>query len=474
MASILTPQEAAAEYLARIDAESSLAAYQSYVSGEYPPAAHHRLLVGALESVDRGECNRLMICMPPGSAKSTWCSWLYPAWYLGRHPDRQVIAASHTAELAERFGRRVRNLVSGEMHQAVFESPLSADSAAAGRWSLASGGEYYAAGVGGSVTGRRADLVVIDDPVRSREDADSEPRRLRAWDWYTTDLLTRLRPGAAVIIVMTRWHEDDLGGRILARERDQWRVIELAMEALPGDPLGREPGERLWPEWYTDEMVATAKLDSRSWHALYQQQPASETGDYFQRSWMHDYVALPSGLTYYGASDYAATSGAGDYTEHGIFGADTLGNLFVVDWWRGQESPDVWIDAQCDLIQRYRPVCWFGESGPIRRSVEPFLLRRVSERNAWCRLEWLASQHDKEARARSIQALMSMGKVLWPRTAAWRAEVEGQMLRFPAGRHDDAVDVFSLIGRGLQSIKPRRAIAPTTNTRTPLDSAMGW
>jgi predicted phage terminase large subunit-like protein len=361
----------------------------------------------------------------------------------------------------------VRNIVASDEFSRVFGVSVADDSSSAGRWDTNKGGEYFAAGVGGSITGRRADLAVIDDPVKSREDADSERSRQKAWDWYTNDLLTRLKPGARQIVVMTRWHEDDLGGRILERERNRWHVIELAMEALPNDPLGRKAGERLWPEWFTDEMVATAKLDVRGWNALYQQQPATEDGDYFKREWFGEYDEEPIGLRKYGASDYAVTDDGGDYTEHGVFGADASGNLFVLDWWRGQTTSDVWIEAKCDLIVKHEPQCWFGEAGPIRRAVEPFMLRRMSQREAHCRVEWLPSIHDKPTRGRSFQAMASMGKVFFPKHAPWKADVMGQLFRFPAGRHDDAVDVCSLIGRGLQFIGSKKRKPAASNDDQP-------
>jgi len=234
--------------LRRRGAKGSIEAYIDYHQLGFVPATHHRLLIGELEAVERGECSRLMIYMPPGSAKSTYASVIFPAWYLGHHPS--VIAASHTEELAERFGRRVRNLVASEAHRNVFGVGVAADRKSVGEWETEAGGEYYAAGVGGSITGRRADLGIIDDPVRGREDADSERARETGWQWYVHDFLPRLKPGASQIVIMTRWHEDDLGGRLLEREASKWRVVELPMEALPGDPLRRKPGERLWPEWF--------------------------------------------------------------------------------------------------------------------------------------------------------------------------------------------------------------------------------
>ena len=455
-------------------AQVSLEAFIEYRQAGYVPAAHQRVLIEALEAVERGEIERLMVCMPPGSAKSTYASVEFPAWFLGRNPEQSVIAASHTLELAERFGRRARNICASQEFAAVFGVGVADDSSSAGRWDTDRGGEFFAAGVGGSITGRRADVGLIDDPVKSREDADSDRSRARAWDWYVNDFLTRLKPGARQIVVMTRWHEDDLGGRILERERDRWTLLEIPMEAMPGDILGREVGARLWPEWFTDEMVAAAKLDMRSWNALYQQQPAADEGDYFKREWFEEtYDSVPSGLRVYGASDYGVTEGGGDYTEHGVFGVDSAGAIYVLDWWRGQTSADVWIDRKCDLIVEHQPLCWFGEAGPIRRAVEPFMRRRMAEREAACRVEWLPSINDKPTRARSFQALASMGKVIFPKHATWKADVLGQLLRFPAGKHDDCVDVCSLMGRGLQFVGRKRNRGPVQTMATG-EPAGGW
>ena len=293
-----TPHALLEELLRRKQAKDSLIDYIAYMELGFVPAEHHRLLIRELEAVERGECQRLMVLMPPGSAKSTYASVVFPSWFLGRHPERAVIAASHTEVLAQRFGRRVRNLVASEAHRNVFGVGVAADRQSVGEWETEAGGEYYAAGVGGSITGRRADLGIIDDPVRGREDADSERARETAWQWYVNDFLPRLKPGASQIVIMTRWHEDDLGGRLLHREASKWRVVELPMEALPGDPLGRKPGERLWPEWFTAEMVETAKRDPRAWNALYQQRPVVEEGDYFKLDWFAPFVHLPDSVTW--------------------------------------------------------------------------------------------------------------------------------------------------------------------------------
>jgi len=453
---------AAEELLRRRKAQESLIEWMKYRQAPHKPALHHQLLIAELEKVERGDTRNLMVNLPPGAAKSTYGSVEFPAWYMGRNPGNLVIGTANTDELAEVFSRRVRNIVDTQEFRNVFQFSLSADKTGVGNWTTTwvdgkqTGGEYFAAGVGAAIAGRRGDLGLLDDPVKSREDADSERSRERVWQWYVNDFLTRLKPDARKILIMTRWHEDDLGGRILAREQNQWRVISIPMEAMDDDPLGREYGQRLWPDYFTDQMVDLAKMDTRSWWALYQQQPTAEDGDYFKREWFTEYDSPPKGLKVYAASDFAVTEGSGDYTEHGICGTDASNNLYVLDWWRGQKAADHWIDRMADMVVRHKPMCWFGEAGPIRRSIEPFMMKRLSEREAFCRIEWLPSVADKEARARGIQAMMAMGKVYWPRFAPWKAEVQGQMMKFPAGKHDDSVDVMSLFGRGLKHINASR------------------
>jgi hypothetical protein len=249
------------------------------------PARHHRLLIAKLEALSRGEIDRLMVLMPPGSAKSTYASVLFPAWWFCRHPGSAIIAASHTAELAERFGRRVRNLVA--THSQALGYGLVADNRAAGRWETSDGGEYFAAGVGGSITGRRSSLGIIDDPVKSQQDAESETVRERIFEWYRSDFYTRLTPRARVVLIQTRWHEADLAGRLLAEMAaggNQWNVLNLpALANSVDDPMGRAMGEPIWPEWETAEDLARkrATLGERAFGALFQQDPRPAGTSFF-------------------------------------------------------------------------------------------------------------------------------------------------------------------------------------------------
>lgn len=438
----------------RIEARRSFQKFIEYLQLGFRPALHHQLLISHLESLERGDIHKLMVWMPPGSAKSTYTSVLFPPWYMGRNEKDPVLGVSNTTELAERFSRRARNITTSPLYRNVFGFGCSEDTQAAGSWENERGGEFFAAGIGSAIAGRRAKLGLIDDPIKSREEADAERTRQKHWDWYLNDFVPRLLPNASQCIIQTRWHEDDLSGRILEREANQWTVLKLPMLATGDDPLGRSHGDRLWADWFTADMVATAQRDVRAWNALYQQDPAPDDGDYFKREMFQEYQAPPAQLHLYGASDYAVTEGGGDFTEHGIFGFDFNGDLYVLDWWRGQTQSDVWIEKQCDLIGKYSPLIWFGEGGPIRKAIEPFLKRRMHERNTPCRLEWLPSIGDKVVRARPFQARAAMGNVYLPASSAWLPDLMSQLMRFPAGKYDDGVDVCSLVGRGLEFARP--------------------
>jgi predicted phage terminase large subunit-like protein len=431
---------------------------------ESQQAAHHRLILRAMQQCMDTRHGRLMIMAPPGSAKSTYATVVAPSWYLGRERDRRVILASYGGDLARRHGRRTRQLLSSSESQAILQASIADDSRAADEFALTNGSEYIACGIMAGVTGNRAHGLVIDDPIKGREQADSETVRQKTWEAYEDDLLTRLIPGGWVVIIQTRWHEDDLAGRILpenwagesgaikCRDGNVWQVLCLQAEcATQTDPLGRSVGQMLWPEWFDAQHWAQFRSNRRTWSSLYQQTPAPTEGILFRRDDMGEYERAPGGLRIIGGSDYAVTPDDGDWTEHGIAGIAPDGAVYLLDWWRGQVGPEVWIERKIDMMSRWSPLAWFGEAGPIRRATEHTLRRRMIERNVMCRLEWLPSVTDKVTRAQSIIATAGMGRLMWPR-AAWVPELQRQCLVFPAGRPDDGVDTLSIIGRGADSL----------------------
>lgn len=696
----VSPQEAAQELLARRQARKGLIDFTRYTFPKFQPGAHHIQIAQALESVERGECDRLMIFAPPRHTKSELASRRFPAWYLGKHPDRQVITTTYAGEFAQDFGRDVREIVQSQEFGRLFEDvTLAADSAARGRWHTNSGGVYFAVGVGGPITGRGAHLALIDDPVKNRQEAESELIREQVWHWYTSTLRTRLMPGGAIVLICcmtgdtpvlmsdwsekplrdvragdevmsyecgnlvpqrvlnwvnhgpdnvyeirtthatvkanerhpflvdrdgsnqwirvrnlrvgdrvvsigesgaeshasfvksqrvrsdiatrittstngqvvighlrsmlnravkricaigmelmrqitmpcyspsmvsapsaaadwtanasssaltmimqramsaacyvtdailrsgtaqpprglkaarniseiisirevgredvfdiqvertenfianglvshnTRWHEDDLAGRLLDRMKhggEQWKVVSL--------PAINESGAALWPEWYPLNELERIKstIGPRDWLSLYQQTPTAESGTYFKRDWFRRYTEAPTSLNCYVTGDFAVSADEGDYTELAVWGVDSTDKVYALDWWAGRKTADVWIDRLLDLVEANKALRFVGEMGPIRRAIEPLLERRMRERGVFVACEWLPTNADKAAQARSFQGLASLGRVYWPQVE-WAERVIDQCLRFPGGRFDDAVDACSIFGRFIAS-----------------------
>jgi predicted phage terminase large subunit-like protein len=443
-----------------------------------PPATHHKLLIEKLEAVERGDITRLMVFMPPGSAKSTYASVIFPVWFMGRKKRRNVIVATYASDLARKIGRRARSIVKQPVFSEVFGFGLSNDSSAADEWALGNDNEFMGGGVLSGITGNRADLIVIDDPIKGRQEADSEVIRERTRAEFDDSIKTRGKPGYRIVLIQTRWHEDDLAGSILpedydgqsgpvlCRDGDVWEVLCLPAEAGVNDPLGRKPGEFLWPEWFTSDHWKTFKANPRTWSALYQQSPSPDDGTFFKKEYFTRYKLsdLPENMRYYGTSDYAVTEDGGDYTVHRVWGVDAEGGMWLLPGgYKAQATPDKWVEAQLDLIKRHKPFAWFGESGVIQKAIEPTLKRRGRERGIGCRLEWLPSIVDKPTRARGAQSRAAMGMVYLPEGPEGDA-ILNEYVKFPAGKHDDDVDCLSLMGRALDEVHP--AILPPIEKET--------
>ncbi len=432
----------------------------------FEPAPHHQLLIKQLERLARGDIRRLAIFMPPGSAKSTYSSILFPPWLLAQASGLSILAASHTIKLAETFGRKVRNLVSDSVP--VLGYDLVDDNKAVGRWATTNDGNYQAAGAGVGIAGYRFDLAVIDDPIKSREDADSETIRNRIWEWYLADVRPRLRPKGRIALIQTRWHEDDLAGRILAemeRGGEEWHVISLPAEAQPNDPLGRVPGEMLWDDeyGYGDTLrLEKSTQPARNWSALWQQNPTPEGGNFFRDEWLRAYVHAPprETLSIYGAGDYAVTTDGGDYTVLLIVGVDPEDRLYLLDLWRGQTSSHIWVDQWCQMVKRWKPFDWADETGQITSALGPYRDAEASRQRAYTSIQLIPhGSRDKGARAQSIRARMGRngGGLYVPAYEPWYADFRSELLSFPAGKHDDQVDALGLVGQLLDMMVPGRA-----------------
>lgn len=287
-------------------------------------------IIQHLDKITSGELTRLMLFLPPRHGKSELVTIRYPVWRLEKEPGTRVILAAYNQTLAEKFSRKARKIARERL-------TLSQERKAAEDWETAEGGGVRAVGVGGGITGQGGDLVIIDDPVKNREEAESLAYRDRVWDWYTNDLFTRLEPGATIVLIMTRWHEDDLAGRILASEDGRnWTVISLPAEAEENDPLGRKPGDPLCPDRFNTKALASIRVVlGRDYYALYQQRPQPREGEMFKRAWFELVEAAPGKARRVRYWDKAGTAGAGKYTA-GILLAETGGIYTVEDVVRGQ------------------------------------------------------------------------------------------------------------------------------------------
>lgn len=409
------------------------------------PARHHRLMGAALQDVAAGRCDRLMLLLPPGSAKSTYASDLYPPWFLTQQPRLNVIAASHTAGLAEQFGRRARERVSE--HASVLGMGLAGTGTAAGDWRTDSGGTYYAVGVGGSVTGRRADLALVDDPIASREDAESEKIRNKTWDWFTADLLTRLKPGGRVVLVQTRWHPDDPAGRLLASEGDKWRVLRLpAIAEDEDDPLGREIGDALWPEW-EDAAALQDKRDrvgEREWASLFQQRPRVLGGGLFKIAQIGAVPALPAGGQMVRAWDLAATKDTGtrdpDWTV-GLLLGKVQDRFVVADVVRLRGGPAEVEQAIVATAQRDGRAVRIGLPQDPGQAGKAQIAYLTSKLLGWT-VEASPETGKKETRAGPIAAQSNVGNLTMVE-ANWNRAFIDELRDFPAGSKDDQVDALS-------------------------------
>ncbi|MDO9338110.1 MAG: hypothetical protein Q7T61_17070 [Caulobacter sp.] len=435
-------------------------------------AAHHRLWIEKLEAVERGEIRRLMGFMPPGSAKSTYAVDVFTPWFLARGRNRSVLVVTYATALAGRRGRKARSVTRQPVFQALMDVVPEKGRASAIDWGLSNGGEWMGAGMLAGITGNRADLVVIDDPVKGRAEADSALIRKRTREEFDDTVRTRLKSGGRIVLIQTRWHEDDLAGSllpedydgrsgpVLCRDGETWEVVSIpALAEREDDPLGRRVGDWLWPEYWPADHWGQFRLNPRTWNALYQQRPRPEEGGYFERRCFQRFQEheLPKALRYYGSSDYAVTEGGGDFTRLTVWGVDARLNLWRVGSWGGQTSSEQWIERQCDLIADYRRRGgirrWFGEAGVIQRAVEPMLRAKMRQRKVSCPLEWLSSGQDKATRARAAQALVREGRV-WVRDDGDGDCFIDECVAFPTGRYDDEVDCLSLIGRAIDRLTP--------------------
>jgi predicted phage terminase large subunit-like protein len=419
---------------------------------------------------------------------SIYGSVVAPTWAMGKYPGTKVILTSYGSDLAKKHGRKARQIVRDPRYTSIFDTQISADTAAADEWALENGSEYMAGGILSGITGNRANGLIIDDPMRGREQADSETVCDKTWEAYQDDLRTRLIPGGWELLVQTRWSENDLAGRLLPADYDgqtgmvrckdgrDWYIVCLPAQCeRDDDPLGRKPGEYLWPEWFTPEHFEGFKSIPRTWNALFQQRPAAETGTFFQRSWFRRYVPaqLPTHLNKYMTSDHAPTDGMdSDPSAARVWGVDPLGDLYMLDGFNHRATMDITGARIVELVRKHRPFAWFPEADNNYKSAAPFISKMLLAAKAYVRVEPLSPHGaDKMSKAQSFQGMAAMGRVWLPEGPEGDAILD-ELVKFPAGAHDEEVDNGAMIGRALMEAHP--AIIKTQEKKPESLAAEDW
>jgi hypothetical protein len=474
---------------------------------------HLAKLLDVLERCVTTPYGRCMIFMPPGTAKSTYTSAVLPSWCIGNDltgihwPKRQgrYIIASYADDLAEDQSRRCQSILRQDEYTHTWPVPVTlGDLTGAGKWNTNTGCEVQAKGLMSGITGKRANGIVIDDPVKNREEADSPQTQKRIVNEYQGAVMSRLLPGAWIAFIMTRWNENDLAGYILpddykgqsgpvlCKDGLMWEILNLPAKAENADdPLGRKFGEYIFPEYYPPrhwQMYENAAGNeaARDWASLYQQRPTAQGSGKFTREMFEPYFYgpddLPNALTLVAAGDYAVTKDGGDWTELAIWGMDSNSTLYCLEWWSKQCDTGESADKMLEMIERKKVRLWFNEGGVIDKAMRPGFQRRQRElmtpgkhfcandegemvlcekkHDVICVLHSLPSIKDKIAKAMNFQSRASIGQVRFPRNAPFTEKVILQLISLPAGRHDDKVDVCGLIGRGLSEFHPARPATP--------------
>ena len=449
---ILELTEAKARLEVREAASDKFMPFVHHVYDNFIEGRHHRIIAEKLERVARGDLKRLIINMPPRHSKSEFASYLMPAWFLGRNPKLKIIQATHNTELAVRFGRKVRDLIDDPQYKEIFPNTiLKDDNKGAGKWGTTEGAEYFAAGVGAAVTGRGADLFIIDDP-HSEQDAMSETAFEHAYEWYTSGPRQRLQPGAAIILVMTRWGKKDLTGRLLAQQSsdpmsDQWEVVEFPAILPSDDPL--------WPEfWEKDALLSIkASLPVGKWSAQWQQQPTSAESAIVKREWwkLWEKEKIPPVKYILQAYDTAfSKKETADYsaiTTWGIFDDEETGReaIILMDAQRGRWNFPELKEVAFEEHQYWEPDMVIVEKkatgGPL---IDEMRKRGIPAVGFSPGRRAGGGGIDKTTRMHLVSPLFESGVVWAPQDKKFADEVIEEVASFPVGDHDDFVDSMTL------------------------------
>ena len=426
-------------------ATSDFLSFCQYVWPEMLVGEHHRRIAKALDRVVTGECKRLMIAMPPRHGKSQMGSYLFPAYLMGKRPQSKLIVGSHTAELAQRFGRMIRNLVDDERYKALFPGmALSVDSKAAGRWNTAQGGEAFFIGKGGAMTGRGGDIVILDD-ILDEQDALSDTAMENTFEWYTSGPRQRLQPNGAIIVINTRWKTDDLSGRLLRQQgnlkADQWELLEFPAILPSGNPL--------WPGFWSKDELEKVKLSIglKKWNAQWQQQPTNDDGAILKREWWRKwkYDEPPQCeyliQTYDTAFSKKETADFSVISTWGVFypDADSGPNLIALHVRKGR-----WDFPELKRIAKDEYRYWNPDVVLIEAKATGTPLQQEFRKMGIPVMTYAPGGRktgtDKISRANAVAPLLESGMIWYPENQEWAQELVEECAAFPVGTHDDQVD----------------------------------
>lgn len=418
------------------------------------PAEHHELINRTLMRVEAGHLRRVMIFMPPGSAKSTYGTVTFPTWFMGRKRGRHVITTSYGTDLARKFGRKCRQIARSPQYREVFGCGLVSDNKAADDWALDSGSSFMAAGIDAGITGNRADGIVIDDPLKGRQDADSETIRNRIWEEYKASVRTRLKPGGFILIIQTRWHEDDIAGRILpkdwdgesglvkAQDGEEWYVLCLQAQCERlDDPLGREIGEWLWTDWFTPDHWEQERRTqgSRNWAALYQQKPAPDDGGMWKLSWFGRYGTAPADHWMIVQSWDTANKPAeiNDPSVCTTWLLTDRGHYLIHVLCERMDYPTLRKNAKAHA-EKWKPHALLIEDKASGQQLIQDLRNETT-----LPVIAIEPEGDKVTRASVVSPMIEARLVHLPNEADWLLDYEMEVGRFPLSKHKDQVDSTS-------------------------------
>lgn len=452
--------EAAEELQLRRRARLDILSYIKYMSRtglldfKFTPEKHHKLIIRDLHRMINGDWDKEAFSLPPGSAKSTYISVILPTFLLQLDPTLKILCISNSEYLSEDFARRRRSIMRSEEWKLLSQTTLAPDSQSLSAMTTLLGGSIYAVGCGSTITGLRADWLILDDLVKGFEQANSMTQLDKIWSWLISEARSRLKPHGRELIVATRWSAMDPIGRVLelANEgKEKWKYIRIPMECdQKNDPLNRKIGKRLWPEWFTQKMVDNAKRDPSIWMCLYQQMPLTSTGEWCPSEHIKIVPGVPKIMNYVIGVDIALSiSSKSDFTVFAVFGVDVEKNLILVEVFRNQRSVDHTARDFVNMCDKYSPTAAFIDDDNASKVWGKLVYEESRKQGVSVPLQIVPiSRRDKETRAAPLRSYFLQDRISILQ-APWNTDLIYELSKFPTVRHDDQIDAMAVVASQL-------------------------